>query len=195
MQPFVHLSFVFWLHTVLQYQSSRLSNFLVFHTYGGVSSRPTAFLLFNFFVSTTLSSSWVNWPTLMSIYNFRNRFICNFRGFYKQILEMIFPHVYSFFLAGSFQFSYGGALPLILFIYCLPRYSRLSIFYWIYALISSICAFLCFWGLALVVFLLFHRDAVFLLSPCFLTVVSHGTSYLALNLLQKRNMPHYSKRY
>ena len=39
---------------------------------------------------------------------------------------MLFQHVYSFF-AGSFSFISGRALPVTHFIYCLPRYSRLSI--------------------------------------------------------------------
>ena len=61
MQPFVHLSIVFWLCTALQYWSSLLSNFLGFH----ISSRPAAFL-FLIFESTTLSSSCINCPSLMS---------------------------------------------------------------------------------------------------------------------------------
>ena len=65
MQPLVHFFIVFWLCTVLQYRSCRTSNFLVFHTSGGISSRPAAFL-FLIFVSTTSNSSWVNCPCLMS---------------------------------------------------------------------------------------------------------------------------------
>ena len=38
----------------------------------------------------------------MTANNFRERFIGNTGGFSKQILEMFFPQVYSFFLAGSF---------------------------------------------------------------------------------------------
>ena len=41
------------------------SNFLVFHTSGGISTRSGAFL-FLIFLSTTLSSSCVNCPSLMS---------------------------------------------------------------------------------------------------------------------------------
>ena len=65
MQPFVHLSMLFWLYTALQYLSSMSSNFFVFHTSGGISSRPAAFL-FLIFESTTFSSSRVNCPSLMS---------------------------------------------------------------------------------------------------------------------------------
>ena len=50
MQSYVHLSIVFWLYTVLQYRSSRSSNFLVFHTSGGISLSPAAFLFLIFFV-------------------------------------------------------------------------------------------------------------------------------------------------
>ena len=41
------------------------SNFLVFHTFGGISSRPATFL-FLIFVSITSSSPWVNCLSLMS---------------------------------------------------------------------------------------------------------------------------------
>ena len=34
--------------------------------------------------------------------NFRDRFIRNFSGFSKQIVEIFFPQVYSFFWADSF---------------------------------------------------------------------------------------------
>ena len=41
------------------------SNYLVFHTSGGISSSPAA-LLFLIFLSTESSSSWVNGPSLIS---------------------------------------------------------------------------------------------------------------------------------
>ena len=65
MLPFVHLCIVFWLYTVLQCRSSISSNSLVFHTSGGISSIPAAFL-FLIFLSAELSSSCVNCPSLMS---------------------------------------------------------------------------------------------------------------------------------
>ena len=65
MQPFVHLSIMFWLNTALQYQSNRLSNFLVFHTSSGISSSLAVFLCL-ICVCTTLSSPWINFPSLMS---------------------------------------------------------------------------------------------------------------------------------
>ena len=46
-------------------RSSKSSNFLIFHTSGGILSRPAAFLLL-IFLSTLLSSSRVNYPSLMS---------------------------------------------------------------------------------------------------------------------------------
>ena len=65
MHPFIHLSIVFWLYTALQCWSSMSSNCLVFHTSGGISSSPAAFV-FLIFLSTESSSSWVNGPSLMS---------------------------------------------------------------------------------------------------------------------------------
>ena len=64
MQPLVHFSIMFWLYTALHYQSNRSSNFLVFHTSGGFSSRPAAFL-FLVFVNTTSSYPWVNCLSLI----------------------------------------------------------------------------------------------------------------------------------
>ena len=53
---FIHLSIVFWLYTALQYQNRKSSNFLIFHTSRGISSRLAAFL-FLIFVSTSSSST------------------------------------------------------------------------------------------------------------------------------------------
>ena len=65
MHPFIHLSIGFWLLTTLQCRSSMSSNCLVFHTSGGISSSPAAFL-FLIFLSTESSSLRVNGPSLMS---------------------------------------------------------------------------------------------------------------------------------
>ena len=65
MHPFVHLSIGFWLYTALQCRSSMSSNCLVFHTSGGISSSPAAFLFF-IFLSTESSSTCVNGPSLLS---------------------------------------------------------------------------------------------------------------------------------
>ena len=112
---------------------------------------------------------------------------------------MLFPQVYSFFLVGSFQFSFRSALPFAHFVYPLPYYPRLSIFNRVsnlidlilysvcsfrYMLINSFCAFLNFWALILVGFLLLHLEAVFTSARFFLTTnVSHGTLGLALCLI------------
>ena len=64
MHPFIHLSIGFWLYTALQWRSSMSSNCLVFHTSGGISSSPAAFL-FLIFLRTESSSSCVNGPSLM----------------------------------------------------------------------------------------------------------------------------------
>ena len=50
MHPLVHLSFVFWLHMVLQCRNNMSSNSLVFHTSGSISSSPAAFLFLFFLV-------------------------------------------------------------------------------------------------------------------------------------------------
>ena len=50
-------------------------------------------------------------------------------GEFPKILEIFFPYLYSFFLAGSFNFYSHGCLPFAHFIYCLPHYLWLSIFY------------------------------------------------------------------
>ena len=63
MQPFVHLSIVFWLNMALLYWRSMLLNFFVFHTSRGISSRLST-LLFLIFLSTKSSSSCVNCPSL-----------------------------------------------------------------------------------------------------------------------------------
>ena len=53
------------IYTALQCRSSMSSNFLVFHTSGGILSSSADFL-FLIFLSTESSSSWVNGPSLMS---------------------------------------------------------------------------------------------------------------------------------
>ena len=130
MHLFVHLSIVFWLYMALQYWSSKLSDFLVFHTSGGISSRLAVFLLL-IFVSATLNS-WVNCPCLMlswlliifviglsvTLGNFPNTFL------------KCFFHIciHSSWLA-AFSFCSGSALPFTHFLFCHLHYSRLSIFY------------------------------------------------------------------
>ena len=65
MHPFVYLSIVFCIYTVLQCRSSMSSNSLVFCTSGGISSSHAAFL-FLIFLSAESSSSCVICHGLMS---------------------------------------------------------------------------------------------------------------------------------
>ena len=76
MHPFIHLFIGFCLYTALQCQSSMLSNSLIFHTSGGISSSPAVFLFLIFL--RTESSSCVNGPSLMSTYNSYDWFMHNF---------------------------------------------------------------------------------------------------------------------
>ena len=106
---FVHPSIVFRLYTALKYRSSRSSNFLVFYTSVGILSKPVAFLFLTS-ISHTFSCSCVKCSRLMSNWlfnNFWHWFICNFGGFPVHILEMLFSHVYSFFLDASFILPLG----------------------------------------------------------------------------------------
>ena len=111
MQPFVHLSIVFCLYTALQNRSSKSSNFFVIHTSRGTLSRLAAFLLL-IFVSTTLSSSSVNYTSWMSswlfiifgiglsvtLWEFPSRFlkyyfpiyICSWLAIFSFTLEVLF---------------------------------------------------------------------------------------------------------
>ena len=57
MQFFVHFIIVLCLYTLLHNQRSLLLNFLVFHTFVGISLKPTAFLLLIFFNTVSSSSS------------------------------------------------------------------------------------------------------------------------------------------
>ena len=59
---------------------------------------------------------------------------------------MLFTLVYSFFLAGSFQFSSSITLPSTHFFFCLPCYFRLSIFNWVSNIIDLIL-YVNFWAL------------------------------------------------
>ena len=86
------------------------SNCLVVHTSECISSSKRS--LFDVYFLT---------------YNSRDWFISNLREVSEEIVEMLFLQVYSILLAGSFQFSFGHALPSAHF-HLLPCYPRLSIF-------------------------------------------------------------------
>ena len=115
MQPFVNLPIMFWLYTALQYWISMSLNFHVFHTSGGISSRPAAFL-FLIFDSTTWSSSCVIslmscWSLMISLigssvisFNFPRRFLkcsfhkcsCSWLAAFSLALEVFFLLLTSF---------------------------------------------------------------------------------------------------
>ena len=148
MHPFVHLSIGFWLYTALQCRSSMSSNCLVFHTSGGISSSPAAFL-FLIFLRTESSSSCVNGPSLMSnclliILVIGSGVI--FGGFPSKFSKCCF---HSFILScwfAALKFCFGRVLSSAHFVYCLPGNSRLSIFHrvsnLIYLILNVFCLFL-----------------------------------------------------
>ena len=124
------------------------SNCLVFHTSGGISSSPAAFL-FLIFLRTESSSSCVNGSSLMSNCLLIILVIGScviFGGFPGQFFEVLFPQFYSFLLVCCFQFCFGCVLSSAHFVYCLPGYSRLSIFHrvsnLIYLILNVFCLFL-----------------------------------------------------
>ena len=108
--------------------------------------------------------------------------------------------MYSFSMAGSFQFNFLGTLPSAHFVYRLPCYSRLSIFnrvsnlidlvlyvfflFFRYMLANLFWAFLSFETWVLVGFFLLHLEAVFTSARFSLTAnISHGTLGLVLCLV------------
>ena len=102
--------------------------------------------------------------------------------------------MYSFFLAGSFQYSFRSALPSAYFVYRFSIFNRVSnlidlIFMhsfcsFRYILANSFFAFLSFRALILVGFFLLHFEAIFTSVRFFLTInVSHWILYLALCLV------------
>ena len=150
MHPFIHLSIGFWLYTALQCRSSMTSNCLVFHTSGGISSSPAAFL-FLIFLRTESSSSCVNGPSLMSNCLLIILVIGScviFGGFPSKFSKCCF---HSFILSCWFAaFSFALAVFFLLltsFIVCqaiLDCLSStesliLSIWFWMYSFCSFIC--------------------------------------------------------
>ena len=112
---------------------------------------------------------------------------------------MLFPQVYSIFLAGSFKFSFVSAHPSAHFIVyhaildCLSSTESpiLSIWFCMYSVCSfkymranSFWAFLSFRALVLVGFFLLHLEAIFTSAQFSLTAnVSHGTLDFVLCLV------------
>ena len=116
------------------------SNCLVFHTSGGISSSPAAFL-FLIFLRTKSSSSLVNGPSLMSNCLLIILVIgscVTFGGLASTFPKCCF---YSFilFVAGlPLLVCFGCAFPSTHFVYCLPGYPGLSIFHRVSNLICLI---------------------------------------------------------
>ena len=134
------VSIVFWLYTVLQCRSNMSLNSLIFHTSGGISSSPAAFL-FLIFLSTESRSSCVNCPSLMSYWSLIIYVIgscVTFWSFPSKILKCFFPGCIC-----SFQFSFCSALPPAHFVYRLPCHPRLSIFNQVSNLIDLIWYVIC----------------------------------------------------
>ena len=180
MQPIANHSIVLSLYTALQYRSSKSSNFLVFYTSGGISSRPTTFL-FLILVSTTSSSSWVNCPSLMSnrlliifvrslsvtFGEFPNRFLkCSFhmwiRSFWLSAFSIAFKVLFFLFTLFTVCHAIRDCLSSTEFLILLIWLWMYSICSFLYLLISSLCAFLSFWALAFVRFLFYYTGMLFL---------------------------------
>ena len=188
MHPFIHLSIGFWLYMALQCQSSMSSNFLIFHTLGGISLNPAAFL-FKILLSTESSSTWVNSPSLMSnclLIILVIGWLVTSGGFPSKFLKCCFHRcirscwLVAFSLALAVLF-----LLLTLFIVChaiLDCLSStesliLSTWFFMYSDCSFryMLAFLSFMGLVLVGFFLLHLEVVFTSVRFSLTAnVSHG---------------------
>ena len=111
------------LQGYILWRSSMLSNCLVFHTSGIISSSPAAFP-FLIFLRTESSSSWVNGPSLMSTCLLIILVIgscVTFGGFPSRFSKCCF---HSFILSCS-------ALPSTHVVYRLSGYPRLPIFRWV----------------------------------------------------------------
>ena len=193
MHPFVHLSIVFWLYMALQYWSS-MSNFLVFHTSGGISSSPAAFLFLSF-LCTMLNSSCVNCPSLMS--SWLLIIFVTFGGFPSKFSKCFFHRcIHSSWLA-AFNLTLAVLfLVLTSFIVChaildclsSTEFLILMIWFCMYAVCSfryTLVHFVPSWvslALILVGFLQLHR--VFTSARFFLTAnIYHGSLGLALCLV------------
>ena len=202
MHPFIHLSIRFWLYTALQCRSSRSLNCLVFHTSGGISSSPAAFL-FLIFLSTMSSSSCVNGLSLMSnclLIILVTGSCVTFRGFpskfskccfhrcihscwlvvFSLALTVFFLLITSFTVCHAILDCLSSTESLILSIW----FCMYSVCSFRYVLANLFCAFLSYRALVLVGFFLLHLEAVFTSARFSLTAnVSHGTLGLVLCLV------------
>ena len=171
-----------------------LSNFLVFHTSGGISSNPAAFS-FLIFLSTKSSSSCVNGSSLMSncfLIILVNGSCVTFGGFPSKISKCCFHRcirscrlvAFSLAFAVLFllftSFAVSHAIPD-----CLSSTDSLILLIWFcmysvcpfrYVLANSLSVFLSFRALVLARFSRLHLAAVFTSARFSLTAnVSHGT--------------------
>ena len=150
MHPFVHLPIVFWLYTVLQCHSSTSSNSLVFHTSGGISSSPAAYL-FLIFLCTDLSSSCVNCPSLMSswlIIIFMVSSCITYGGFPSKFSKCYFHWCIRSYLLVAFSLAFI-VLHLLLILFtvchaildCLSSTESLILLIWfcMYSVLLGIC--------------------------------------------------------
>ena len=201
MHPFLHLSIVFWLYTALQYRCSMSSNFIVFHTSGGISSSPAAFR-FLIFLRTKLSSSPVNYPSLMSnclVIIFMIGSCVTFGGFPSKFSKCCFHSCIRSWLV-AFRLAFATLFLLLTsftvcraLLDCLSSTESLILSIWFcmyfacsfrYMLANSFCAFLSFRALILVGFFLLYLETVFSSARFSLTTnVSHETLGLALCLI------------
>ena len=86
---------------------------------------PESELLLSCFCIAALWLRWFLWIGCKRVFVIGS---CITFTIFRIILVILFPQVYSLFLAGSFQFSFHRALPSSHFVYHLPCYPRLSIF-------------------------------------------------------------------
>ena len=193
----------------LQYWSSMSSDFLVFHTSRGISSRPATFQ-FLIFLSTTLSSSCVNCPMLRSsgllmifersssvtLGDFPSRFLkCCFHWCIHStwLAAFCLALVSLFLLLTSFTVShalldYPSSTESLILLIWFWMYSVCS---FRYALFSSLCAFLSFWALALFGFLLLHN----IIYMYVLSLYRHRIKFMDYNKLLLAEQYFYSNGY
>ena len=138
---------------------------LVFHTSGGISSSPAAFL-FLIFLSTGLISSCINSPSLITFGGFPSKFSkCCFRSYIR------FSWLIAFSLAVAvlfFLFTWFTVCHAILDCLSSTEFQILLIWFCMYSVCSfrymlanSFCAFLSFRAMILVELFLMHLEAVF----------------------------------
>ena len=178
------------------------SNYLIFHTPGGISSSPAAFL-FLIFLSTESSSSRVNGSSLMSnclliilvigpcftFGRFPSRFSkCCFQRFilscwfvsFNLALAVLFLLLTSFIVCQAILDCLSSTESLILSIW----FYMYSVCSFRYMLANSFCAFFSFREFVFVGFFQLHLEAVFTSARFSLTAnVSHATLDLVLSFV------------